>query len=371
MSRSSCLASGFVNGCPESAYAPAASPNETQDRVGCIAGTHSRSSVLASLYLACGLLLLQQHDRVIVFAFSRSRHLVAIMSCCCQQNEPEEESCCGSSEPSCCGSKRRVDWLLWGSVSVVVLVYIALWSGLDSALEWRPFSEFSHGVYQMMAAMWWGIIGGILTVGVMHQVPREAVMKVIGQPGSLNGVFRAIGAGVALDLCNHGILLVGMKLYERGASLGQVFAFLIASPWNSFSLTLILVTLIGFPLTILFILCSAMIALVSGILVDRLFVRTEAFCGESEQLSWAETWESTKTAFPGRSRLIPVVLGDGFKGSRMILRWFSLELFWRPRFECSSIQRLFRVVWAQSWGTFAHAHRSYRDRNVLRRIDAD
>ena len=34
----------------------------------------------------------------------------------------------------------------------------------------------------MMAAMWWGIIGGIPTVCVMHQVPREAVMKVIGQP---------------------------------------------------------------------------------------------------------------------------------------------------------------------------------------------
>ena len=196
----------------------------------------------------------------------------------------------------------------------------------------------------MMAAMWWGIIGGILTVGVMHQVPREAVMKVIGQPGSLNGVFRAIGAGVALDLCNHGILLVGMKLYERGASLGQVFAFLIASPWNSFSLTLILVTLIGFPLTILFILCSAMIALVSGILVDRLFVRTEAFCGESEQLSWAETWESTKTAFPGRSRLIPVVLGDGFKGSRMILRWvfFGVVL-------ASAIRVLFDPATFQEW----------------------
>ena len=36
--------------------------------------------------------------------------------------------------------------------------------------------------------------------------------------------------------------MVGAKLYERGASIGQVMAFLIASPWNSFSLTLTLVT---------------------------------------------------------------------------------------------------------------------------------
>ena len=91
----------------------------------------------------------------------------------------------------------------------------------------------------------------------------------------MNGVFRAIGAGVALDLCNHGILLVGTKLYERGASLGQVFAFdrgpelLFADPhsrdfdWLSTDDS--------------FHLCSAMIALVSGILVDRLLCERKPF----------------------------------------------------------------------------------------------
>ena len=34
--------------------------------------------------------------------------------------------------------------------------------------------------------------------------------------------------------------LIGQR-YERGATIGQVMAFLIASPWNSFSLTLILI----------------------------------------------------------------------------------------------------------------------------------
>ena len=47
--------------------------------------------------------------------------------------------------------------------------------------------------------------------------------------------------------------MVGMKLYERGASLGQVFAFLIASPWNSLSVTLVLIALIGIAPNIFFL----------------------------------------------------------------------------------------------------------------------
>ena len=88
--------------------------------------------------------------------------------------------------------------------------------------------------------------------------------------GGLNGILRATGAGLLLDLCSHGILMVGMRLYERGASLGQVMAFLIASPWNSISLTIILVALIGLPWTLAFIVLSAVIAVVSGLIFERL-----------------------------------------------------------------------------------------------------
>ena len=201
-----------------------------------------------------------------------------------------------------------------------------MWVGLTDGLNWQPLSVFCHGVHEMMVAMWWGILGGILAVGVMHQIPREAVMIVLGRPGSVDGIFRAVGAGVALDLCNHGILLVGMKLYERGASLGQVFAFLIASPWNSFSLTLILFALVGLPLTLVFIVGSAAIAIVSGLLVDRFFVRQSSCCGQSqtEPLGWSEIWQRTRSAFPARSRFFPIVLSDGLKESRMILRWVFL-----------------------------------------------
>ena len=127
---------------------------------------------------------------------------------------------------------------------------------------------FSMGVFELMNRMWWGIAFGILAMAMLSKVPREFVMSVLGTGGGFSGLLRAAGAGLMLDLCNHGILMVGAKLYERGASLGQLFAFLIASPWNSFSLTLILFALIGLPWTLAFIGLSMVVALVTGMVVE-------------------------------------------------------------------------------------------------------
>jgi uncharacterized membrane protein YraQ (UPF0718 family) len=64
--------------------------------------------------------------------------------------------------------------------------------------------------------------------------------------------------------------MVGAKLYERGASLGQVFAFLIASPWNSLSLTIIIGVLMGWGWMAVFLVPSLVIALVTGLAVEAL-----------------------------------------------------------------------------------------------------
>lgn len=243
------------------------------------------------------------------------------MSSCCKK--PKESKKPEPETNPCCGSKRRIDWLLWGSLTVVALAYGIHLFELESLLGWAALGEFAHGTHELMNKMWWGVIAGIVAVGVMHQVPREAVMKAMGRSGSISGIGRAVLAGVALDLCNHGILMVGMKLYERGATLGQVFAFLIASPWNSFSLTLILVALIGLPMTLLFILLSMVIALISGILVEKVIhppKRKDVEASENS-LSWAEVWQRTRASFPKKSRLLPVLLRDGMKESRMVLRW--------------------------------------------------
>ena len=247
-------------------------------------------------------------------------------SCCCSP-EPDQKKDSGSDNQSpCCGGggKKRFDWLLWGSLIAVVLGYAAHLFFAD-ALPHQA-AHFSAGVFELMNKMWWGLALGILAVGVLGWVPREWVASVLGKPGSANGIFRAMAAGLILDLCNHGILLVAMKLYERGASLGQTLAFLIASPWNSLSLTLILVSLIGIKWTLLFILLSGVIAVITGLLVERL-VKSGKLPANPNQVELPEgfhLWTEVRTTIK-KSKISHTLLGQmlkaGLSGSTMILRW--------------------------------------------------
>ncbi|MCF7733467.1 MAG: permease [Akkermansiaceae bacterium] len=239
----------------------------------------------------------------------------------------ERRSCCAPAAPaaggSCCGGKRgRPDWLL--RVSAGLFLFGIGLHYLTPETGWlRAFGDSCDG---LLRQTWWGVALGILSVAVLGRVPRELVAALLGRGGSNGGLLRAVGAGVALDLCNHGILMVGMGLYQRGASLGQTLAFLIASPWNSLSLTLILGSLIGWGWTLLFLGLSVVIALVTGWIAERMVAAGKLPANPNS------------VALPVGYRVRPAIRGvlvslkpgggnltrlwrEGLAGSRMILRW--------------------------------------------------
>ena len=237
------------------------------------------------------------------------------------------ESGTGSGGSCCGGSRKHFDWIYWSCFIVIVAAYLGHFF-FHASLTGR-LGIFTHGVFELMNKMWWGIAIGIAALGFLTAVPREFVSAVLGRGGSITGLFRATAAGLLLDLCNHGILMVGMKLYERGASIGQVFAFLIASPWNSLSLTLILVALIGIKWTLVIIALSAVIALITGFIADRL-VRLGVLPANphTEDLPadfrfWPEArrrWAAVKL---DRAFFL-LTARTAITESRMILRWIFL-----------------------------------------------
>lgn len=246
---------------------------------------------------------------------------------------PGEKSCCAtksatSSGGSCCGgSSKRFDWIYWSCLAVLVAAYLG--HILFHASLAGRLGIFTHGVFELVNKMWWGIAIGIAAFGFLSAVPREFVSAILGRGGSITGLFRATAAGLLLDLCNHGILMVGMKLYERGASIGQVFAFLIASPWNSLSLTLILVALIGLKWTLVIIALSAVIALLTGFLADRL-VRLGVLPANPHTRDLPtgfRFWPEAKRRWAG-TRFDPAFFlrtaKTALTESRMILRWIFL-----------------------------------------------
>lgn len=266
------------------------------------------------------------------------------MSSCCPPPEPAEpsgcesskSSCCAPPEPaaasSCCGSetkRTRPDFLLWSTLILVTIAYL-----LDLTLA-QPISALSDSAgllisstRTIMDSMWIGLGLGMLFVGLLGRVPREFVTALLGKGDSFVGIVRATFAGVVLDLCSHGILLVAMRLYQRGASLGQVMAFLIASPWNSLSLTFILIALIGWQWTLLFIVCSMLIGIVSGVIFMMLEKRGHLPENPNTiELDDFKVWPEAKQRFKAASFGITwfrTMLWEGIKDSRMIVRWLLL-----------------------------------------------
>jgi uncharacterized membrane protein YraQ (UPF0718 family) len=175
-----------------------------------------------------------------------------------------------AAQGTCHPANNKVDFLFWGSLIAVGVLYIhyGWWQASTHFAPW--YQVLASSVYRLMNTIWWGIAIGILMVALLSKIASEFVMSILGTHNGLAGILRATAAGVLLDLCSHGILMVGAKLYERGAGIGQIMAFFIASPWNSFSLTLILISLIGIPWTFGFIALSMIIAIVVGLIFNRL-----------------------------------------------------------------------------------------------------
>lgn len=261
-------------------------------------------------------------------------------SCCAPEN-PAGNSCCGG------GGKGRPDFLLWGSLAAF-LTGVAAHFLAPAGPAW--LLVYSHACHELLSRAWWGLLIGIVAVAVIGRFPRELVAAVLGRGGSLSGLFRAVGAGVLLDLCNHGILMVGMSLYKRGASLGQTLAFLIASPWNSLSLTLILAALIGWGWMFAFIALSMLVALVTGWIADRL-VRAGKIPPNPNAVNLPHDYRVgpavrgvLRTLKPGAANYLQLAR-EGLSGSKMVLRWiffgFVLTALIRALVPDASFQQYF------------------------------
>ena len=232
---------------------------------------------------------------------------------------------CCPSENTSCDTSRKIDWILWGSVALTLPFYLYHDLFLDGFHEGFIFL-YSHKIAELLDKMWLGIGIGIVFIAILDMLPQAVVLKFLASEKGAKGLWRATLSGVFFDLCSHGILLVGMKLYKQGARLGQVMAFLIASPWNSISLTVILGSLIGWGWTVLFLILSMAMAFVTGYVFDVLVHRgvlpenpntPKKVKDISLRAAFRENAVEKDFSFSG----VLAMLWGGFLQSRMILKW--------------------------------------------------
>ena len=240
------------------------------------------------------------------------------MTDCCAKNHDHDHD----------GHKhsKGIDWMMTVSGVLVAIPYLAYLVIPDFVARYEWLNTYVHSIHEFVNMTWWGVLLGILCLALLSRIPREFVMSALGNNKGANGIGRAILAGILLDLCNHGILMIGTKIYQRGASIGQVMAFLIASPWNSISLTFILIAMIGLKLTLLFIVLSAVIAFISGVIFDALVKRgilpanPNAF-DMPEDFKFMPEAKKQLSGVDWNFSLLKNMLMGGIKDSGMVVRW--------------------------------------------------
>jgi len=241
-------------------------------------------------------------------------------------------SCCQKPDPLSHNHDHiKIDKLFWGSL-IVIVGGVSAHLFCDALNIHAPLiHHFGHSIIDLVKTMWWGVLLGLTMVGLMGQVPKDYFSTLLGRGDTAGGIFRAAAAGVLLDLCSHGILMVGAKLYERGASMAQVMAFLIASPWNSLSLTFILIALIGLKWTLVFIAASAVIAIITGF-IYMFLTRAGVFPTNPNHAEPTPGFDLVADAkirlknFRPSRRFFREVAHEGWRDGKMVLRWLMFGI---------------------------------------------
>jgi len=100
---------------------------------------------------------------------------------------------------------------------------------------------FLHYAYEVIPAL----AVGFLISGFVHElIPEDAVLKYLGS-GSIKAIFCATVIGTLLPVCCWGSLPIAVSFYKKGARLGPVLAFLVATPATSVSALLVAYSVLG------------------------------------------------------------------------------------------------------------------------------
>ena len=108
-------------------------------------------------------------------------------------------------------------------------------------------------------------VGFFLSGVVNEYIPAGWVERHLGGKGLRPLIYSTI-VGTILPICCIGSLPVAISLYQKGARLGPVLAFLVATPATSISALLVCYALLGLKFTIYIFFAVIIMGLVMGII---------------------------------------------------------------------------------------------------------
>jgi len=126
---------------------------------------------------------------------------------------------------------------------------------------------------------------GFFLSGLIHEfVPTQWVERHLGGRGIKPLLYSTL-AGTVLPICCLGSLPVAVSFYQKGARLGPVLAFLVATPATSITALLVCYALLGIKFTAFIFFAVILMGLVMGLIGNLLKVKPKAFASQDEQLA--------------------------------------------------------------------------------------
>jgi uncharacterized membrane protein YraQ (UPF0718 family) len=159
-----------------------------------------------------------------------------------------------------CDAAPRIKWYR----NKTVLVAAALLALCLLSYSLPTLEPFRQSLSMYFRRIWWAVLLGLALGGVIDRfIPREYISHFLAKPKK-SSIFYAVILGFFMSACSHGILALAIQLHKKGASNPAVVAFLLASPWANFPLTIMLIGFFG--LKALYIVFSALlIAVITGL----------------------------------------------------------------------------------------------------------
>ena len=130
--------------------------------------------------------------------------------------------------------------------------------------------DFLQALIELTYAMAPFILLGLLIAGILHEiVPDSFIKKHLGKDDTAS-VIKATLFGIPIPVCSCGVIPLATSLQKQGASKGAVLSFLISTPITGIDSILATYGMFGWLFTIYRILTSTIIAIIAGLLVNRL-----------------------------------------------------------------------------------------------------
>ena len=111
---------------------------------------------------------------------------------------------------------------------------------------------------------------GFLISGIVHElIPEDKVLKYLGC-GGIAPVFYSTLIGALLPVCCWGSLPIAVSFYKKGAKLGPILAFLVATPATSISALLVAYSVLGLRFAVYIFFAVIVMGVVIGLIGNRI-----------------------------------------------------------------------------------------------------